>query len=149
MSTISKYNSPLKKNGKQETSIDEIQNPTGIAIFRGYEENVTVEIMQVQQSAAPLLQVNSEEPPTQEKIEEIITDSSLLPEEKDKTTDTFRNGLVTELNKGDQANTMTIMKQLDFMRTLLPDIREPLRLFIDNYTDVSKAVKVLSHKLLD
>ena len=148
MSAISKYPGPTKRNGKQETSIDDVINPSGISIFRGYEERVATQAVQVQ-SAAPMSCDQLDELPTQESIEQIIIGSSLPADVKDKASSTFRDELVSELDKGDQANIKTIKDQLDWMKAMFPDISEPLRQFIKNYTGVSKAVRALSNQLLD
>jgi hypothetical protein len=150
MSANSNFDSPLKKGERKNgLTIEEITTPTPIAVGRGYEDQVATKSAALESEPAAMAMVIVEESPTMEKLAQIIDESPLPPKAKSEAHETLSNGLVKELEKGEQANSLIIKKQLDQITAVFPDIRSSLRLFIENYVGVSKTIKILTHKLLD
>lgn len=148
MSALS--NGPMKKNEKRDgPSIYDIGSASGIAIGRGYEDQVAAQMPPPQEYMPPVAMSLPETCTSMEQLDEYIDSSSLTEEDKKATKATLREELLAELQKGEEANVLIVKQQLTDITTNLPGIRVYLRSFIDNYAETSKTIRILSHKLLD
>ena len=147
MSALS--SSPMKKSEKKDgPSIYDIGSASGIAVGRGYEDQVAAQAPP-QEYIPPVAMSLPETCTSMEQLDEYIDNSSLTEEDKKATKATLHEELLAELQKGDQANVLIVKQQLTDITTSLPGIRVYLRSFIDNYAGTSKTIRILSHKLLD
>ena len=139
------FSQPVKKGETQtDVSVGDISSGSAIAVGRGWEANV------VSQTAPPA--ANSAGPlegaPTMADLDQIIDQSDLAAERKNATRDMLHTRFVPEIEKGEQADVLTVQQQLIEISNCLPELRTPLRLFIENLADVSVPVKIVARKLL-
>jgi hypothetical protein len=147
MSALS--NGPVKKSEKRDSpSIYDIGSSNGIAIGRGYEDQVAAKAIQ-QEYVPPVAMSLPEAALSMEQLDQFIEASSLTEEGKVATKAMLHDKLLTELQNGEQANVLVIKEQLTDITTRLPGIRLHLRSFIENYEGVSKTIRILTNKLLD
>ena len=141
--------SPMKKSEKRDSpSIYDIGSSKGIAIGRGYEDQVAAKTIP-QEYVPPVAMSLPETCTSTEQLDEYIENSSLTEESKEATKATLHDKLLAELRKGEQADSKVVKQQLTDITTSLPGIRVHLRSFIENYAGISKTIRILSHKLLD
>ncbi|MCB8945309.1 MAG: hypothetical protein H6658_16300 [Ardenticatenaceae bacterium] len=143
MSALS--NGSMKKGEKRE-NFSEI----GSVIYsgRGYEAQVTAKTLTQEYVQQPAAMSLSENAPSMEELDQFIDSSSIPEEAKKETKATLHQGLLVELNKGEQASVATVKEQLVMITDSLPTIREKLRCFIENHEGISKTVRFVTHKML-
>lgn len=142
-------NGPMKKSEKSiGPSIDDIGSSNGIAVGRGYEDRVAAKTAQ-QEYAPPIAMSLLEVAPSMEQLDQFIENSPLPDEGKEATRASLHNKLLLELEKGDGANAAAVKDHLMEITCNLPDIRDSLRSFIENYAGLSKTIRLVSYKLLD
>ena len=147
MSALS--NGSMKYGEKQETFSD---IGAGIVSGRGFEVQVEAKKINQQTYLQPVAMSLSEEITSMEELDTFIENSSLSVESKEAAKTILHEKLLSELEKGEEASVTVVKTQLEEFIKLthtLPDMRHDLRTFIENYTGVSKTIRLMTHKLLD
>lgn len=141
--------SPMKKSEKRMgPSIEDIGSNNGIAVGRGYEDRIATQAVQAE-CETPVAMALPMAAPSMEQLSQFIDNSALPEESKEATKSTLQDKLVTELQKGNEANVAVVKAQVTEITERLPDIRYQLRSFIENYAGISKTIRLVTHKLLD
>lgn len=126
-----------------DVTVGDIAAGNSIAIGRGYEDVVTRRL-----PARPAYRLPVEPTPNVNDLHERIAHSALPPIQKENGEKLLQT-ILAELNKGDDANILTIHWTLDKLKTLVPDLCPPLCSYIENATDVPVPVKILTRNVLN
>ena len=138
--------SDLSNGSMKKVIIEELG--TGIAIGRGYGAQVTAKAVQ-QDYAQPAAMSLPQAASSMAELDAFITNSSISDETKQYAREALHGKLVGELDKGESANVAVVKELLEVITGGVPDIRDHLRSFIDNYDGVSKTIRLVTNKLLD
>ncbi len=124
-------------------------NPNGVGIGRWTEYEISAQQAQTKY-AQPVAMSMPEAIDDITKLNSVVANNNQITDShREETLELLHMALEVELIKNEQANAMAFKKYLTAILDNVPELREPLRSYIENYQKASTGIQIISDKMLE